>query len=56
MEFLTQNTKDLNEMLKNLPREAFYCEEEDFQKDFDEILNEKPVEKEYTKKKEFKVC
>ena len=45
-EFLTQNTKDLNEMLRNLPKEAFYGEEEDFQKDFDEILNEKPVEKE----------
>ena len=54
MEFLTQNTKDLNEMLKNLPKEAFYGEEEDFQKDFDEILNEKPVEKEDARKTSLK--
>ena len=53
-EFLTQNTKDLNEILRNLPKEAFYGEEEDFQKDFDEILNEKPVEKEDATKKSVK--
>ena len=32
-EFLTQNTKDLNVMLRNLPQEIFYVEEEDFQID-----------------------
>ena len=40
-EFLTQNTKDLEDMLKALPKETFYTEEIEFQKDFEEILNEK---------------
>ena len=38
-EFMTQNTKDLEEMLKALPLNALYTGEEEFQKDFDDILN-----------------
>ena len=40
-DFLTKNTKDLEAMLKNLPKEAFYPGEEVFQEDFKFILNEK---------------
>ena len=40
-EFLTQNTKDLEEMLSALPTEALYTGIEEFQKDFNDILNEK---------------
>ena len=40
-EFLTMNTKDLEEMLKALPEEAFYAGKKEFQDDFDTILNEK---------------
>ena len=40
-EFLTRNTKDLEDMLKALPKETFYTEDIEFQKDFKDILNEK---------------
>ena len=40
-EFLTQNTKDLEDMLKALPKETFYTEDVEFQKDFEDILNER---------------
>ena len=45
-EFMTQNTKDLEEMLKALPVECLYTGEEEFQKDFNDILNEKVEEEE----------
>ena len=41
VEFLTQNTTDLKEMLEGLPEGVVYTDEETFQQDFDEILNEK---------------
>ena len=47
VEFLTQNTADLKEMLEGLPEGVRYTDEENFQQDFDEILNEK-VEHEET--------
>ena len=40
-EFLTQNTRDLEEMLKAIPVDTLNTCEDDFQKDFNEILNEK---------------
>ena len=43
-EFLTQNTTDLENMLKSLPLEVFNVGKEEFQRDFEEILNEKSVE------------
>ena len=44
-EFLTKNTKDLEAMLKNLPKDAFYAGEEVFQEDFKLILNQKEDDK-----------
>ena len=38
-EFLTKNTKDLELMLKALPKETFYSSEEEFKIDFEDILN-----------------
>ena len=40
-EFLTQNTKDLEERLKALPLETFYSSVEELNQDFSDILNEK---------------
>jgi hypothetical protein len=43
-EFLTQNTKDLKEMLEALPQDAFYTGVDEFEDDFNDILNEKVEE------------
>ena len=40
-EFLTQNTKDLEAMLREIPIEALYTGLEEFNNDFKDILNEK---------------
>ena len=40
-EFLIQNTKDLEKMLKALPLETFYSTVEELNQDFSDILNEK---------------
>ena len=48
VEFLTRNTKDLEIMLKALPLSEFYTAEEDFQKDFNDILNENKEEEDDT--------
>ena len=44
-EFLTQNTKDLKEMLEALPQDVLYTGPDEFEDDFNDILNEK-VDKE----------
>ena len=40
-EFLTQNTLDLEIMLKSINQESLFCSAEEFDKDFKDILNEK---------------
>ena len=40
-EFLTKNTKDLEEMLSQIPKESLYTEEEEFYEDVQEVLNKK---------------
>ena len=44
VEFLTQNTRDLEFMLKALPLEAFNVGKEEFEKDFEDIMNAKSDE------------
>ena len=40
-EFLTQNTKDFKEMLEALPKNVLYTGVDEFQDDFNDILNKK---------------
>ena len=54
-EFLTKNTKDLEAMLKNLPKDAFYAGEEVFQEDFKLILNQKEDDKQTKSESKF-IC
>ena len=42
--FITQNTKDLEEMLKSIPKDALNTGDDEFQEDFNTILNEKKNE------------
>ena len=40
-EFLTKNTKDLEEMLSQILKESLYTGEEEFYEDVQEVLNKK---------------
>ena len=42
--FLTKNTKDLVEMLKAIPKDSLNTGEDEFERDFNDILNEKVAE------------
>ena len=46
-DFLTKNTMDLEDLLKNLPMESFYSAEAEFQDDLKEILDVKGEQDEY---------
>ena len=53
-DFLTQNTKYLGQMLKNVPLESLYIGPDEYQKDVEEILNEKVELSRYRAGEKFK--